>query len=68
MCFQKDPLFQQFLLAVSLEGLENKYNLELSRGQSVKIKTHGTIIIVLLVPFFCVIVALSGKMLSLPCY
>ncbi|XP_067089091.1 PIH1 domain-containing protein 1 isoform X2 [Osmerus mordax] len=28
---QKDPLFQQFLLAVSLEGLENKYNLELSR-------------------------------------
>lgn len=28
---QKDPLFQQFLLAVCLEGLENKYNLELSR-------------------------------------
>ncbi|CAL8271675.1 unnamed protein product [Lota lota] len=32
--FQKslnDPLFQQFLILVSLEGLENKYNLELSR-------------------------------------
>ncbi|XP_016343300.1 PIH1 domain-containing protein 1-like [Sinocyclocheilus anshuiensis] len=29
---QKDTLFQQFLIAVSLEGLENKYNLELSRG------------------------------------
>ncbi|XP_073696518.1 PIH1 domain-containing protein 1 isoform X2 [Garra rufa] len=28
---QKDTLFQQFLIAVSLEGLENKYNLELSR-------------------------------------
>ncbi|KAK0145308.1 PIH1 domain-containing protein 1 [Merluccius polli] len=28
---QKDPLFQQFLILVSLEGLENKYNLELSR-------------------------------------
>lgn len=28
---QKDELFQQFLIAVSLEGLENKYNLELSR-------------------------------------
>ncbi|XP_051743863.1 PIH1 domain-containing protein 1 isoform X1 [Ctenopharyngodon idella] len=28
---QKDILFQQFLIAVSLEGLENKYNLELSR-------------------------------------
>ncbi|KAL0993601.1 hypothetical protein UPYG_G00110320 [Umbra pygmaea] len=27
----KDTLFQQFLIAVSLEGLENKYNLELSR-------------------------------------
>lgn len=35
VCFtqQKDTLFQQFLIAVSLEGLENKYNLELSRGQ-----------------------------------
>ncbi|XP_049324202.1 PIH1 domain-containing protein 1 isoform X1 [Astyanax mexicanus] len=28
---QKDTLFQQFLVAVSLEGLENKYSLELSR-------------------------------------
>uniref|UniRef100_A0AAY4CWR6 PIH1 domain-containing protein 1 n=1 Tax=Denticeps clupeoides TaxID=299321 RepID=A0AAY4CWR6_9TELE len=28
---QKDELFQQFLIAVSLEGLENKYALELSR-------------------------------------
>ncbi|ROI15141.1 PIH1 domain-containing protein 1 [Anabarilius grahami] len=28
---QNDTLFQQFLIAVSLEGLENKYNLELSR-------------------------------------
>uniref|UniRef100_A0A672JT01 PIH1 domain-containing protein 1 n=1 Tax=Sinocyclocheilus grahami TaxID=75366 RepID=A0A672JT01_SINGR len=28
---QKDTLFQQFLIAVSLEGLENKYSLELSR-------------------------------------
>ncbi|XP_030649236.1 PIH1 domain-containing protein 1 [Chanos chanos] len=28
---QKDDLFQQFLLAVSLEGLENKYNMEFSR-------------------------------------
>lgn len=28
---QKDPLFQQFVILVSLEGLENKYNLELSR-------------------------------------
>ncbi|TRY93202.1 hypothetical protein DNTS_006324 [Danionella cerebrum] len=27
----EDTLFQQFLIAVSLEGLENKYNLELSR-------------------------------------
>ncbi|CAL8264512.1 LOW QUALITY PROTEIN: PIH1 domain-containing protein 1 [Gadus morhua] len=27
----KDPLFQQFLIMVSLEGLENKYHLELSR-------------------------------------
>ncbi len=30
---QKDTLFQQFLIAVSLEGLENKYSLELRRGQ-----------------------------------
>uniref|UniRef100_H3D0P0 PIH1 domain-containing protein 1 n=1 Tax=Tetraodon nigroviridis TaxID=99883 RepID=H3D0P0_TETNG len=32
--FQKcneDPLFQQFIILVSVEGLENKYNLELSR-------------------------------------
>ncbi|XP_072549502.1 PIH1 domain-containing protein 1 [Salminus brasiliensis] len=28
---QKDTLFQQFLIAVCLEGLENKYSLELSR-------------------------------------
>ncbi|XP_062387131.1 PIH1 domain-containing protein 1 [Sardina pilchardus] len=28
---QNDELFQQFLLAVSLEGLENKYNMSLSR-------------------------------------
>ncbi|KAL3987620.1 hypothetical protein ACER0C_014735 [Sarotherodon galilaeus] len=28
---QKDPLFQQFVILVSVEGLENKYNLELSR-------------------------------------
>ncbi|KAA0705684.1 PIH1 domain-containing protein 1 [Triplophysa tibetana] len=28
---QKDALFQQFLIAVSLEGLENKYGIELSR-------------------------------------
>ncbi|XP_062874750.1 PIH1 domain-containing protein 1 [Trichomycterus rosablanca] len=28
---QKDTLFQQFMIAVSLEGLENKYSLELSR-------------------------------------
>ncbi|XP_051572131.1 PIH1 domain-containing protein 1 [Myxocyprinus asiaticus] len=28
---QKDTLFQQFLIAVSLEGMENKYSLELSR-------------------------------------
>lgn len=29
---QRDPLFQQFVILVSVEGLENKYNLELSRG------------------------------------
>ncbi|KAG9333300.1 hypothetical protein JZ751_012887 [Albula glossodonta] len=28
---QKDPLFLQFVIAVSFEGLENKYTLELSR-------------------------------------
>ncbi|XP_037111946.1 PIH1 domain-containing protein 1 isoform X2 [Syngnathus acus] len=28
---QKDSLFQQFVIMVSLEGLENKYNIELSR-------------------------------------
>ncbi|XP_072225405.1 PIH1 domain-containing protein 1 [Leuresthes tenuis] len=28
---QKDPLFQQFVILVSVEGLENKYNLELNR-------------------------------------
>ncbi|XP_077414976.1 PIH1 domain-containing protein 1 isoform X2 [Vanacampus margaritifer] len=28
---QKDPLFQQFVIMVSVEGLENKYNMELSR-------------------------------------
>ncbi|KAI5097026.1 PIH1 domain-containing protein 1 [Silurus meridionalis] len=28
---QKDSLFQQFVIAVSLEGLENKYNLQLNR-------------------------------------
>ncbi|XP_036409237.1 PIH1 domain-containing protein 1 [Megalops cyprinoides] len=28
---QKDPLFLQFVIAVSFEGLENKYSLELSR-------------------------------------
>nr|XP_046271536.1 PIH1 domain-containing protein 1 isoform X2 [Scatophagus argus]XP_046271537.1 PIH1 domain-containing protein 1 isoform X2 [Scatophagus argus] len=32
---QKDPLFQQFVILVSLEGLENKYNLELSRDWKV---------------------------------
>ncbi|KAM7372636.1 hypothetical protein PAMP_009790 [Pampus punctatissimus] len=34
MC-QKDPLFQQFVILVSLEGLENKYNMELSRDWKV---------------------------------
>ncbi|TMS14881.1 hypothetical protein E3U43_021343 [Larimichthys crocea] len=34
MC-QKDPLFQQFVILVSLEGLENKYSLELSRDWKV---------------------------------
>lgn len=29
---QNDSLFQQFVILVSVEGLENKYNLELSRG------------------------------------
>ncbi|KAJ8251077.1 hypothetical protein GJAV_G00217000 [Gymnothorax javanicus] len=28
---QKDPLFLQFVIAVSFEGLENKYSVELSR-------------------------------------
>lgn len=32
---QKDPLFQQFVILVSLEGLENKYHLELSRDWKV---------------------------------
>ncbi|XP_073350410.1 PIH1 domain-containing protein 1 isoform X1 [Pagrus major] len=32
---QKDPLFQQFVILVSMEGLENKYNLELSRDWKV---------------------------------
>ncbi|KAM9393512.1 PIH1 domain-containing protein 1 isoform 1-T2 [Pholidichthys leucotaenia] len=32
---QKDPLFQQFVILVSVEGLENKYNLELSRDWKV---------------------------------
>lgn len=32
--FQEDPLFQQFVILVSAEGLENKYQLELSRGES----------------------------------
>lgn len=30
---QKDPVFQQVVILVSLEGLENKYGLELSRGR-----------------------------------
>ncbi|XP_062263855.1 PIH1 domain-containing protein 1 isoform X1 [Platichthys flesus] len=34
MC-QKDPLFEQFVILVSLEGLENKYNLQLSRDWKV---------------------------------
>ncbi|XP_062295406.1 PIH1 domain-containing protein 1 [Scomber scombrus] len=34
MC-QKDPLFQQFVILVSLEGLEHKYNLALSRDWKV---------------------------------
>uniref|UniRef100_A0A3Q3JJA7 PIH1 domain-containing protein 1 n=1 Tax=Monopterus albus TaxID=43700 RepID=A0A3Q3JJA7_MONAL len=32
---QKDPLFQQFVILVSLEGLEHKYALELSRDWKV---------------------------------
>ncbi|KAK5599377.1 PIH1 domain-containing protein 1 [Crenichthys baileyi] len=32
---QKDPLFQQFVILVSLEGLENKYSLELNRDWKV---------------------------------
>uniref|UniRef100_A0A3Q4B4Z9 PIH1 domain-containing protein 1 n=1 Tax=Mola mola TaxID=94237 RepID=A0A3Q4B4Z9_MOLML len=32
---QRDPLFQQFVILVSLEGLENKYNLVLSRDWKV---------------------------------
>ncbi|XP_049599916.1 PIH1 domain-containing protein 1 [Syngnathus scovelli] len=32
---QKDSLFQQFVIMVSLEGLENKYNIELSRDWKV---------------------------------
>ncbi|KAM9780266.1 PIH1 domain-containing protein 1 [Neosynchiropus ocellatus] len=32
---QKDQLFQQFVIMVSLEGLENKYQLELSRDWKV---------------------------------
>uniref|UniRef100_A0A8D3B6A7 PIH1 domain-containing protein 1 n=1 Tax=Scophthalmus maximus TaxID=52904 RepID=A0A8D3B6A7_SCOMX len=32
---QEDPLFQQFFILVSVEGLENKYNLELSRDWKV---------------------------------
>ncbi|XP_020507687.1 PIH1 domain-containing protein 1 [Labrus bergylta] len=32
---QEDPLFQQFVILVSVEGLENKYNLELSRDWKV---------------------------------
>ncbi|XP_068434983.1 PIH1 domain-containing protein 1 [Clinocottus analis] len=32
---QEDPLFQQFVILVSMEGLENKYNLELSRDWKV---------------------------------
>ncbi|KAM9746340.1 PIH1 domain-containing protein 1 isoform 1-T3 [Menidia menidia] len=32
---QTDPLFQQFVILVSVEGLENKYSLELSRDWKV---------------------------------
>ncbi|XP_047214144.1 PIH1 domain-containing protein 1-like isoform X2 [Girardinichthys multiradiatus] len=32
---QKDPLFQHFVILVSLEGLENKYSLELNRDWKV---------------------------------
>lgn len=32
---QKDPLFHQFIILVSVEGLENKYNLELNRDWKV---------------------------------
>ncbi|XP_027879310.1 PIH1 domain-containing protein 1 isoform X2 [Xiphophorus couchianus] len=32
---QKDPLFQQFVILVSVEGLENKYSLELNRDWKV---------------------------------
>ncbi|XP_028311128.1 PIH1 domain-containing protein 1 [Gouania willdenowi] len=32
---QKEPLFQQFVILVSVEGLENKYSLELSRDWKV---------------------------------
>ncbi|XP_037545331.1 PIH1 domain-containing protein 1 [Nematolebias whitei] len=32
---QEDPLFQQFIILVSVEGLENKYSLELNRDWKV---------------------------------
>uniref|UniRef100_A0A3Q2P224 PIH1 domain-containing protein 1 n=1 Tax=Fundulus heteroclitus TaxID=8078 RepID=A0A3Q2P224_FUNHE len=32
---QKDPLFQQFVILVSVEGLENKYSLQLNRDWKV---------------------------------
>lgn len=52
MCgLQKDPLFQQFVILVSLEGLENKYNLELSRGMSVYFVFWCMESVVLLVAF-----------------